>query len=135
MGSQVTLHNVHEHAAVLHMRLLRRQTMLRSVDCDLGRCHCTLSVHISYSLPQCTLAAQPNTLLLLIARNCFLASRGERMCAAAVQTMLFFTRKNLATMASALSRWSSCVQQRKAKVRPKYLTEKRGATMYAAHCH
>ncbi|BDA44680.1 hypothetical protein COCOBI_06-1580 [Coccomyxa sp. Obi] len=69
VGSELTLHNVHEHAAVLHMRLLRRQTMLR----------------------------------------------GDRMCTAAVQTMLFFTRKNLGTMASALSRWSSCVQQRKAK--------------------
>ncbi|CAL8469582.1 g9123 [Coccomyxa elongata] len=69
VGSELTLYNVHEHAAVLHMRLLRRQIMLR----------------------------------------------GDRMCAAAVQTMLFFTRKVLGTMASALSRWSSCVQQRKAK--------------------
>lgn len=30
VGSKLTLQNVHEHAAVLHLRLLRPQTMLRS---------------------------------------------------------------------------------------------------------
>ncbi|KAK9908452.1 hypothetical protein WJX75_008134 [Coccomyxa subellipsoidea] len=69
VSSELNVHNVHEHAAVLHLRLLRPQTMLR----------------------------------------------GDRTCAAAVQVMLFYTRKSLGTLAAALSRWSTCVQLRKAQ--------------------